>query len=496
MAYIEDVYKDAGIPTYTFVEPNEYTKIIVALRTKGKCLIVEGPSGIGKTTCIIKGLESLGLDNASYKILTPRKQNDKSVIEQLLADNHNKGIIIIDDFHLLAKEIKIGLSDLMKTIADEERIDLKLVLIGINKAGDSLIDLAPDLNNRITTVKFEINPDKKILELIEKGETELNIDIRYKENIVRKANGSFHITQLLCKELCMMENLIQTTTKKKVLTTDVNCVVDKIMIDLTRVFDKKAKEFAVGTRARSGGRAPYLHLLYWLAQSRDWSIRMSEVYTTHPNHKASISQVIDKGFLTKLINGNDSIRSVIHYDEISKILTIEDPKFIFYLQNINWKEFANKIGLSLADCDKEYDFALSFAGEVRSLVAELADVLIYQYDCSVFYDYNEQHKILGEDLTEYFDPIYKSNAEFVVVFLDKYYPNKLWTKFESDIFKVKFGNHTVIPIIFKDCEPTQFDVISNIGYYKYDPDKDQHSQIIEMAELLTKKLAERRGQLF
>ncbi len=496
MAYVEDVYKDSGIPTYTFVEPNEYTKIIVALRTKGKCLVVEGPSGIGKTTCIIKGLEYLGIDNASYKILTPRKRNDKTSIDQILSDNKDKGIIIIDDFHLLSKDVKIALSDLMKTIADEEREDLKLVLIGINRAGDSLIDLAPDLNNRITTVKFEINPDKKILELINKGEKELNINIKYKENIVRKSNGSFHITQLLCKELCIIEGLIQTSIEYRELETDINCVVDKIMVDLTRVFDNKAKEFAAGSRVRSSGRAPYLHLLYWLAQSREWSIRMSDIYLAHPNHKVSISQVADKGFLSKLIAGNDNIKSVIHYDDTSKILTIEDPKFIFYLQNINWKEFAKKIGFSLADFDKEYDFALSFAGEVRALVAELADLLINQYECSVFYDYNEQHKILGEDLKDYFEPIYKSNADFVIVFLDKNYPKKLWTNFESEKFKDRFGEHAVIPIIFKDCQPSQFDMMSNIGYFVYDPDEAQHPQVLNLADLLIKKLAEKRGELF
>ena len=48
MAFLQDVFKDSGVPTYTFVEPNEYIKIVVTLSTKGRCLVVEGPSGIGK----------------------------------------------------------------------------------------------------------------------------------------------------------------------------------------------------------------------------------------------------------------------------------------------------------------------------------------------------------------------------------------------------------------------------------------------------------------
>lgn len=264
------------------------------------------------------------------------------------------------------------------------------------------------------------------------------------------------------------------------------------MTDLSRVFEAKAREFAIGSRLRSSGRAPYFHLLYWLSESKDWTIRMADIYLKHPTHKASISQVADKGFLYKLINNSENIRSVIHYDEYSKVLTVEDPKFMFYLQNLNWTDFVKRIGFSKIHFDKKYDFALSFAGEVRSIVAELAMLLSEEYECSVFYDFNEQHKIIGEDLTDYFEPIYTSDAEFIVVFLDKNYPRKLWTNFESDKFKKRFGEHAVIPIILKGCEPTQFDKLSTIGNLPFDPEKDQGEQIKEIADIIVKKLDEKR----
>ena len=50
--YLEDVFKLSGIPTITFVEPNEYKHLYVSIRTAGRGVIIEGPSGIGKTTCV------------------------------------------------------------------------------------------------------------------------------------------------------------------------------------------------------------------------------------------------------------------------------------------------------------------------------------------------------------------------------------------------------------------------------------------------------------
>lgn len=47
---VEEVFKVSGVPTYTFVEPSEYNKLLVALRTPGRGVVVEGPSGIGKTS--------------------------------------------------------------------------------------------------------------------------------------------------------------------------------------------------------------------------------------------------------------------------------------------------------------------------------------------------------------------------------------------------------------------------------------------------------------
>lgn len=64
----------------------------------------------------------------------------------------------------------------------------------------------------------------------------------------------------------------------------------------------------------------------------------------------------------------------------------------------------------------------------------------------MFYDKNEQHRILAIDIEEYLRPIYQSEAQFVLALLSKHYPKKIWTKIESDSFKDRLKTGEVVPI--------------------------------------------------
>lgn len=100
---LEDVFCDSGVPQYTFVEPAEYIKTKVALRTRGRGVIVEGPSGIGKTTCIKKALAEIDM---KATMLSARVPDDIEFIKFILQSPENLGVVIIDDFHLLDDTIK------------------------------------------------------------------------------------------------------------------------------------------------------------------------------------------------------------------------------------------------------------------------------------------------------------------------------------------------------------------------------------------------------
>lgn len=481
---LEEVFKIGGVPTYTFVEPEEYARLKVALRTPGRGLIVEGPSGIGKSTAVARALGELDTA-ATAQQLSARNPGDIGYIE-LLPEIENFGTVVLDDFHVLDNNTRGDIADLLKRLADTESTRSKLIIVGINRAGDSLIDHAPDLANRIDTIKFEVEPDHKIRELITAGEKALNIQIEAKERIVEGAQGSFYLAQLLCHALCTEEGVTEAPSTCTKLQLPYNTVKRNVMERQERRFGNAVMGFVRGPHFRPGGRANYLHILSWLKDAETWAISLSEELAHHPNEKASVSQVVEKGFLAKLTSTED-IAKIIHYDPATRVLSVEDPQLVFYLRNLDWPNFVRRTGFTRVDVTQDYDFALSFAGEDRQFAQRLYDYLT-EDGFSVFYDHAEQHRILAEDLEEFLGPIYRSGASYIIAILGRQYGQRRWTRFESEQFKELFGEHRVIPIWATDAVPSAFDMTSGIGGARFDPDGSLDVQARSIADLCGHKL--------
>jgi hypothetical protein len=87
-------------------------------------------------------------------------------------------------------------------------------------------------------------------------------------------------------------------------------IVEDVMGDLSRLFKEAVFAFARGSKLRPEGRAPYLHILNWLAKSDEWSIDLGQEMNRHPENKQSISQVLEKGHLGALLHG-DAARAAL-----------------------------------------------------------------------------------------------------------------------------------------------------------------------------------------
>jgi hypothetical protein len=481
---LEQVFTTSGVPTHTFVTPGHSDRLKVALRTPGRGVVIEGPSGIGKSTAVVTSLRDLQIEDQVIS-LSARDLSDIDIIHELPTIS-DFGTVIIDDFHRLPMEDQNRIADLLKILADTQSANSKLVVIGINQAGANLISFAPDLANRIDRIKFESEPDDKIRELISKGEAALNVAITSADNIVNGAQGSFYLAQLLCHEICLQHGVLDRQEEHSDVKTLYTSARRQVMERQRARFGSAVKSFARGTRFRTGGRANYYHILRWLADSPDWSIDLNEEANRHPNEKFSVKQVVDKGHLERLVS-TPEIAAILHYNPDAKTLSVEDPHIMYYLKNLDWPEFVREVGFTNINAQVPYDVALSFAGEDRAFAAQLHNHL-EEYELAVFYDKAEEARILAEDVEAILGPIYEKGCRYVVAILGERYGVKRWALFEASKYKGRIEKGEVIPIWSTKVPPNAFDPMLNRGGMTFDADGDLAEQAAEAAAQIAKKL--------
>lgn len=98
-----------------------------------------------------------------------------------------------------------------------------------------------------------------------------------------------------------------------------------------------------------------------------------------------------------------------------------------------------------------FDVALSFAGEDRPYVVQVARAL-EAANVRVFYDHDQRATLSGKDLYEYLTDVY-STATYTVLFVSRHYHRKLWTNHERRVAQqVAFHTHreNIIPARFDD----------------------------------------------
>jgi hypothetical protein len=482
---IEDVFKVNGVPTYTFVRPSAYNHIQVALRTPGRGVVIEGPSGIGKSTAVSKAIDELGLGDVVTK-LSARIPQDTEYLE-MLPELGSFGTVVIDDFHRLEASAQARIADLLKVTADSEDPNRKLVLIGINEAGGTLIEASPDLTGRIDVIRFEAETSSKITELVEAGEKVAKVKFDAGPLLVEKAGGSFFIAQMLCLEACIQAGVLEVPDAECQIETPYSAIQRRVVERQRDKFGPAVRNFARGTKFRPSGRAPYLHILRWLSDSDSWSINIPEEMRRHATEKASVLVVMDRGYLRDLVRQPD-ISKLVHLSD-SGVLSVEDPMLVFYLRSLNWGDFVKEVGFTQVDYGEPYDVALSFAGEDREFAEHLRDAL-EDLNHVVFYDHAEQHRILGEDVEAYLGPIYASGSRYVLTVLGEMYGVKRWTLFEAEKYKDRIDKGQVLPIWSTKVPASAFDPTRRLGCLFFDPDRPLLPQAKEHAEVISKKLAE------
>ncbi len=125
----------------------------------------------------------------------------------------------------------------------------------------------------------------------------------------------------------------------------------------------------------------------------------------------------------------------------------------------------------------KYDVAFSFAREDRPYVENVLKAL--QGKINVFYDFYEKSNLVGENLPNLLEKIFKERARYCVIFISKYYLKSKWTQLELKCAQARAISEKydyVIPVLLDNTEISG--ISSAIGFL--DGRKENLRQIADM----------------
>jgi 3',5'-cyclic AMP phosphodiesterase CpdA len=349
-ASINEIFRLDGPPTFTFIEPPEFAKLKLELRTMGTGLIVEGPSKVGKSTAIRKGMEALGVaagDQIWWHGQRPPPLDDFArALDELLRATRDTWLFIDDFHHLEDERYRRELASAMKVLADLPTRHAKVTLIGINPLGNSLVQVMPDLSGRFRVVRLDIERDwkgsSKIAELIIRGESAANVRFKRRDEFVVAAGGSFFLAQYLCNVAAVKAGILEA--QRELVEVDLGPVdvIAAIQGELSARFRAPMIDFA-SFDAAPPPRGAALSLLWLLARSSDGFVSVREARLRFPMLNAAFDWLLASN-LSRCSQEHPHLKGLLYYNRATQTLTLEDPQLKFYLRALTWEEFAEASG--------------------------------------------------------------------------------------------------------------------------------------------------------
>lgn len=341
---LPNVFVKSGFPEVTFVRPSDFAFLKLALEQPGRGVVIEGPSGVGKTTAVEKAVDELKKARSKghipiQKILSARNPEHRRLL-QTLREWHD-GTVIIDDFHRLDLALQQELVDYLKELADTTAKTKKLAIVGIPHTGQSLVDASFDIATRLDIFTMGQVKEELIQQMIEKGEEALNIRFDRKAEIVSAANGSLNLAQFLCFHLCATAEIDETQEQTKIVVCDIETAKERVMRTLANKFESSIKHFiAMGGPRNVIG----LRLLEELAATKDGFLSLPELKERKTDLAADIEGFISNNWMDRLYTKYPDSAKHLFFEPIGNALVIDDPQMAFYLKNVRFSSLARQVG--------------------------------------------------------------------------------------------------------------------------------------------------------
>jgi energy-coupling factor transporter ATP-binding protein EcfA2 len=279
-----DVFTPSSPARVAFIERDAVNdRLVNALNTPGKQIVVYGHSGSGKTTLLVNKLRQLyeqhlttrcmksmtfeqiildGFDQLEPFYTSERTGAKKSTVSvditgayfaiqsKLSASQTTEtgqkesrmlppqltpqalgrfmgaaGVCwVLEDFHKIDESDKGKLSQLMKIFMDlaDDFVDLKIVALGAVNTARQVVNYDPEMRNRVAEIPVDLMTPKEIRAIIEKGEQALNITMAdgIKSLIASYSNGLASVCHHLCLYMCNAMGIDETTPEPVAVTKD------------------------------------------------------------------------------------------------------------------------------------------------------------------------------------------------------------------------------------------------------------------------------------
>lgn len=472
---LANVFQTVGLPKYTYVKPVHFGEVRSDIEQPGKHLLIEGPSGIGKTCVVYKVFEELGWEAGTHYFLKSCRDADAELViskflDDALADQRTIPIFVADDFHILPDTFRAEVGAKLKQLSDrvfEVDSSPKVILIGIPAAGSSVMTNAKDLGPRLGSYRIKRASDSEIDKLISEGEEELNVLIESRETILSESGGNFWLAQSICNKVCALSGVHERCDEVKVIDFDLPYIRERLLSDFSQRFMSTATAFAKGRKWRPGGNKPYLEVLLAMCRIPELVIPFDTILSLVPERRRPGIKGVRSRIRDVIFDETRGIdlRRQLAFEE--SYFSIEDPLFRYFLSNVDEDELYRELGIAKDSLDGArqftYDFGFSFAGEVRPIV-EVVNGLLKSEDALCFYDFDQQAFLLAEDLEKALARIYSESCRFYLVFIEKNYLDKTWTRYEKDILTRPGRKSHIIPVILeKDSIGTTVGISSTTG---------------------------------
>lgn len=370
----------------TFVEREGInTKLVNALRTPGKQVVVYGQSGSGKTTLLLNKLHQLYDDHLTSRCMksvsfeallldafdqlsayycsekikssTSTKsaglsQDYFTIKSQISASKSEKSEIkavriippqltaqalgrfigasgkcwVLEDFHKIDESERSKLSQLMKVFMDmaDEYPALKIVAIGAVDTARQVVEFDSEMKNRVAEIHVPLMENKEVQKIIEKGGELLRakFNAELMEGVSSYSNGLASVCHHLCLNICTTNNIYETLEAEKHI--DSEALDQALGVYLEESSDTLKKAFDIAFRQQSFKKYDNNRLIIKaISEFGPEGALRSEIFEKIKEVENKYPQGNLARFLNQLCNKKEI--ALIKYDAINGRYLFSDP---------------------------------------------------------------------------------------------------------------------------------------------------------------------------